>query len=259
MDPFLILGVDRRASPAEIERAFRRRAKLLHPDKHPDALLQQEASRMFVELQLARDEASRISRRESHTTDQEDQRAPPPPPDDPSPPSDVPSPPPYVPSASPRRRLSGAHRLALSCVVVALVAGGIFTWKSSTQRTDSINQVGAVSRSAVTILTEWDATDIDGVAAQLHRMATGSFKDEVFEFFHEDHSDLVDSGAASTSVILDVRVQSVEGAVATSIVDLTQTIRTSNPPDVVVQDLSSVVTLVEVDGEWLVSNVVISD
>ena len=35
-DPYAVLGVGRGASPADVDRAYRRAARATHPDIHPD-------------------------------------------------------------------------------------------------------------------------------------------------------------------------------------------------------------------------------
>ena len=60
-DPYALLGVPRGASPAAAKRAFRARAKALHPDKRPD---DPRAQQRFVELQRALDEVPAGTTRE---------------------------------------------------------------------------------------------------------------------------------------------------------------------------------------------------
>ena len=57
---YLLLGVSPRATPAELLRAYRRRARDLHPDVRPD---DPEASRRFQELSAAYEALARQAAR----------------------------------------------------------------------------------------------------------------------------------------------------------------------------------------------------
>lgn len=59
MDPYAILGVAHDADKAAIQTAFRRRARILHPDRHADGPDSADAAEMFQQLKDARDVALR--------------------------------------------------------------------------------------------------------------------------------------------------------------------------------------------------------
>lgn len=58
-DPYRLLGVDRKASKREVDRAFRQMAKRCHPDRvaQLDREIQELAHRKFLELKMAYDAA----------------------------------------------------------------------------------------------------------------------------------------------------------------------------------------------------------
>ena len=62
MDPYVVLGVGRQASPKEIQRAYRRQALKYHPDKNPSS----EAGQKFQEIQQAYDLLSDPVRRRQY-------------------------------------------------------------------------------------------------------------------------------------------------------------------------------------------------
>lgn len=72
-DHYDVLGVDSDASTAEIRKAFRARAKLVHPDKHADSSdsERQHAATMFAQLQEAVDVLTDEDRRAAHDAELE--------------------------------------------------------------------------------------------------------------------------------------------------------------------------------------------
>ncbi|MEX2374033.1 MAG: J domain-containing protein [Dehalococcoidia bacterium] len=61
-----ILGVTPSASAAEIQRAYRRRAMLMHPDRHQDSELADEASQAMAQLNVAYETLSDESKRSAY-------------------------------------------------------------------------------------------------------------------------------------------------------------------------------------------------
>ena len=59
VDYYAELGVTRSASPVEVDDAFRRRAKDLHPDRNPDAAAEEAFKRLAVAYEVLRDPVTR--------------------------------------------------------------------------------------------------------------------------------------------------------------------------------------------------------
>lgn len=61
LDPYIVLGVSRSASEAEIKKAYRNKAKALHPDQHPnDAKKAEEFKRVSAAYDILGDAAKRV-------------------------------------------------------------------------------------------------------------------------------------------------------------------------------------------------------
>lgn len=121
--------------------------------------------------------------------------------------------------------------------------------------------VATSARDVVTRLTTWDArTGLENTISGLAAVGTPSFAADVDRFFAGPAGDeLVSSGAASTALIKDIFVQSIDGDNATVFVVLDQSISTLVPQANNVLPRRAVVELVRADGRWLAEDIIVTD
>lgn len=141
--------------------------------------------------------------------------------------------------------------------VVALVAAAVLGWQmKNAHDVDAASEAGlAAAREYAVTLTSVDSNDLDADFAGVLDGSTGQFKDMYTRSSGQLRQLLVDNNATGEGTVLDAAVKSATETKVEVLLFVDQTVTNSASPDPRVDRSRVIMTMEEVDGRWLASQV----
>lgn len=174
--------------------------------------------------------------------------------------------------APPRQRVKGLERgrrgglrspwlwLAWGVALLAIAAAAFFgvQWADLYNRERTREEVRAEATTLAARLTTFTGEDIENWLAEMERNATGEYAEQLDQIFDQQQRDnLRDAQVESVGDVENLYVQDVNGDEATAFAVVTQTYVNVNTPGPVEDHQRMEIGLQRVDGEWLVSSVIV--
>ena len=149
-----------------------------------------------------------------------------------------------------RRRGGLPWLLAILAVVIAAVAA--YLWFDVDRDAATRRAIAARAGEVITLLTNWDADELDAVREQVRPLGTERFQDEADLLFEGLTAELEQARAVSTGEVLDLAVElrSGDAAFALAVVRQEVTSLGASTPDV--DCYGARAEYVRSDGAWLI-------
>ncbi|ORX07038.1 hypothetical protein [Mycolicibacillus trivialis] len=167
---------------------------------------------------------------------------------------------PDAPQADARRWIRVLARCAAAVAAIAVVAGaGYAGWSLFDQhRRDSsaAQALDAASAFAVTLTTADPSTVDDKVRAVIDG-STGDFHDRYTKSSAQLRKLLIDNAVTTRGTVLDIAVKSAQASQVEVLLVVSQSVSNSSVPDAGSDLVPVAITMEEVDGRWLASEVVV--
>ncbi|MFP5308331.1 MAG: hypothetical protein ACLGIR_01990 [Actinomycetes bacterium] len=162
-----------------------------------------------------------------------------------------------LPALRGRVALRRAAPWLVTVLALALAGWSTWQWQVLAAREDAVLTVRATATDVLTVLTNWDADELDTTRTSLEAAGTDAFAEQVDEFVGPQAAEaLAAAGTRSEGAVEDLFVQSIDGDRAVVFAIVAQAL-VSDDTEGVVQPATRAaeLRLQLVDGRWLVDGI----